>query len=368
MAKTLKTTPRKDGFRMPGEFEEKAGCWLGWPERPDVWRNGGKPVQKVWVNLCTAISQSERVTVGASTGQYGNARRVLPPEVRVVEMNTDDAWFRDTGCAFVVNDKGEVRGVDWIFNAWGGLEGGLYFPWDKDDQVAQKMLEIENLHRYRAPLVAEMGGIQCDGEGTLLTTEQFVLNSNRNPDLSKADVEKIFYDYMSTEKVIWLPRGCKFDETDGHIDDLACWVAPGELLMQWTDDRDDPQYEIYQEAYAILSNTTDAKDRELKIHKIQQPTPISLTAEEAAGLDHREGTWDREEGLKICASYINYYVGNSVVVVPEFGDPMDQPAQETLRGLFPNHSIIGVENAREILLGGGNIACVTQPQYAGPPR
>jgi agmatine deiminase len=142
MPRTLESTPLQDGFRMPGEFEPKAGCWLGWPERPDVWRNDGKNAQRVWVTICEAIAKSELVTVCASAAQYLNARNMLPPEVRVIEMSTNDSWFRDSGCAFLVNDKGDVRGTDWTFNGYGGLQGGLYYPWDKDDQIAQKMLDI----------------------------------------------------------------------------------------------------------------------------------------------------------------------------------------------------------------------------------
>jgi agmatine deiminase len=170
---------------------------------------------------------------------------------------------------------------------------------------------------------------------------------------------------MGVEKIIWLPRGCKFDETDGHIDDLACWVAPGEILLHWTDDPTDPQYEIYQEAYGILSQERDACGRKLTIHKIHQPTALEWTPEEAAGLDVGTGAHERIAGTRICASYINYYIGNTVVVMPEFDDPMDEPAKAVLASLFPNHEIIGIKNAREILLGGGNIACITQPQYAG---
>jgi agmatine deiminase len=164
MARLLDSTPKHDGFRLPGEFEAKSGCWLGWPERTDVWRNGAKPAQKVWVQIVTAISQSEPVTVCASAAQFATARRQLPPQVRVVEMTCNDTWFRDSGPCFVVNDQsGEVRGVDFEFNAYGGLDGGLYYPWDKDDQIASKILEIERFDRYRAPLIAELGGIQSDG-------------------------------------------------------------------------------------------------------------------------------------------------------------------------------------------------------------
>ena len=365
MSKLLKSTPREDGFRMPGEFEKKAGCWLGWPERPDVWRNGGKPAQKVWVEIASAIAESEPVTIAVSHQQFANARAMLPRHIRLVEMSTNDAWFRDCGAMFLVNDQGEVRGLDWGFNAWGGLKGGLYFPWDKDDAVAEKMCEIERIDRYRGPMITEGGGLQTDGQGTLLTTESVILNPNRNPRMSKEEAEKIFYDYMAIDKVLWLPRGCKFDETDGHIDDLACFVAPAELLLSWTDDENDPQYEVYAETYEILSKATDAKGRNLTIHKIHQPSPAVWTAEEASQVDLTADATPRDAGYTVMGSYINYYVGNSVVVVPDYDDPHDQPAQALLAQLFPDKKIIGIKNAREILLGGGNIACITQPQYAG---
>ncbi|TGV64148.1 agmatine deiminase, partial [Mesorhizobium sp. M2D.F.Ca.ET.160.01.1.1] len=143
-----------DGFRAPGEFEPKSGCWLIWPERPDTWRQGAKPAQKLFADVAAAIAQSEPVTVAASSRQWRNARARLPAEVRVVEMSTNDSWLRDSGPNFVVNDQGGVRGVDWIFNAYGGFDGGLYSSWDLGDLAAQKVLEIERMDRYRAPLIA----------------------------------------------------------------------------------------------------------------------------------------------------------------------------------------------------------------------
>ena len=181
MTRTLATDPRRDGYRMPGEFEPHAGCWMLWPERPDNWRLGGKPAQLAFAAVAAAIAGSEPVTVGVSARQFANARRLLPPAVRVVEISSNDAWMRDVGPTFVVNDRGGIRGVDWMFNAWGGLQGGLYFPWDQDDAVAQKVLEIEGRDRYRAPFVLEGGAIHVDGQGTLITTEECLLNPNRNP-------------------------------------------------------------------------------------------------------------------------------------------------------------------------------------------
>ena len=147
--KKLNSTPKQDGFRMPGEFEPHRGTYIIWPERPDNWRNGAKPAQRVFTQVANTIGKYEPVTVIVSDSQYQNARHMLNDYVRVVEMSNDDSWVRDCGATFVVNDQGELRGVDWSFNAWGGLVDGLYFPWDKDDRIASKMCELEGANRYR---------------------------------------------------------------------------------------------------------------------------------------------------------------------------------------------------------------------------
>ena len=213
MAKTLDGDPRRHGYRMPGEFEAHSGCWMLWPERSDNWRLGGKPAQAAFTAVATAISRSEPVTVGVSARQFHHARSVLPPRVRVVELSSDDAWMRDVGPTFVINDRGGVRGVDWMFNAWGGYEGGLYRAWDLDDVVAKKVLEIEGRDRYFAPFVLEGGAIHVDGQGTLITTEQCLLNPNRNAKLTRPDLERLLARYLGIEHVIWLGRGVIDDET-----------------------------------------------------------------------------------------------------------------------------------------------------------
>src|SRR6201996_9001016 len=187
MTRPLDSTPAADGFRMPAEWEPHAGCWMAWPERPDNWREGAAPAQAAYVAVASAIAASEPVTVAASDGQFERARAALPDAVRVVEVATDDAWLRDTGPTFVVDGAGGRRGVDWRFNAWGGLAGGLYSPWDRDERVAAKVLEIEGDGRYVAPLVLEGGSIHVDGEGTVLTTAQCLLNPNRKPTLARAE-------------------------------------------------------------------------------------------------------------------------------------------------------------------------------------
>ncbi len=345
---------------MPGEYEPHAGTWMIWPERPDNWRNGAKPAQKAFVDVAAAISQFEPVTMCISAAQFTNARNLLPASVRVVEMSNNDSWMRDCGPTFVVNGK-EARAVDWDFNAWGGLTGGLYFPWDLDDLVARKVADIERVDRYKAPFVLEGGSIHCDGEGTLLTTKECLLNENRNPDKSQAEIEALLSEYLNLDKIIWLNRGVYNDETNGHVDNICTFIRPGVVALTWTDDKSDPQYEISQENYEILQSVTDAKGRKLEIHKIHQPNPVLITAEESQGVDAIEGTLPRQPGDRLAASYINFYICNGGIVAPTFGDPHDAAAQADLQNLFPGRKVVGVP-AREILLGGGNIHCITQQQ------
>jgi agmatine deiminase len=359
MTRTLDSDPRRDGYRMPGEFEPHAGCWMLWPERPDNWRLGGKPAQLAFVAVATAMAGSEPVSVGVSAGQYANARRLLPPAVRVMELSSNDAWMRDVGPTFVVNDRGGVRGVDWIFNAWGGLDGGLYFPWDRDDAVAQKVLEIEGRDRYRAPFVLEGGAIHVDGQGTLVTTEQCLLNRNRNPGLSRENIEALLRRYLSVEAIVWLGRGVYLDETDGHVDNLCAFVKPGELVLSWTDERSDPQYEISRDALERLMQARDARGRRFKVHRLVQPGPLHITREEAEGVDAAEGSQPREAGGRLAGSYVNFYLGSRRVVVPLLDARRDAAALRRLRSLFPGREVVGVPG-REILLGGGNVHCITQ--------
>jgi agmatine deiminase len=359
MSSRLDSTPAADGFHMPAEWEPHAGCWMAWPERPDNWRLGAAPAQEAFAAVAGAIAAVEPVTMGVSDGQYERARAALPESVRVVELSTDDAWLRDTGPTFVVDGEGGRRGVDWRFNAWGGLEGGLYFPWDRDDRVAGKVLELEAAGHYAAPLVLEGGSIHVDGEGTVLTTEQCLLNPNRNPELDRAAIEAALHAYLGTEKVIWLGDGVFEDETDGHIDNLACFVRPGTVMLTWVEDPDDPQYPISREALERLEAATDARGRSLEVIKLPAPGPLTATDEEAAGVQVVEGTQPRRGGDRLAASYANFYIANSRVVFPLLDPSRDDEAAAIIAAAFPDRELVGVQ-AREILLGGGNIHCITQ--------
>lgn len=363
--KEWSTLPGQEGFSMPGEYETHEACWMLWPQRPDVWRLGGKPAQQAFAQVAQAIRRFEPVIVGVNADQYENACQVLNEDIRVVEISSNDAWMRDCGPTFVRNGQGEVRGVDWDFNAWGGLHSGAYFPWDLDARVCRKVCEIAGVESFRAPgFVLEGGSIHCDGEGTVLTTEECLLHPNRNPHLSKEEIEEKLIAYLGCEKVIWLKRGMYLDETDGHVDNICCFARPGEVFLAWTDQQEDPQYAISQECLEILQNATDARGRQLKVHKLPCPAPVTITREEAAGIDQSGEALARRENTRMAASYANFYFANGGLVFPLFDDPADEQARRIFESQYPQRQVVGVPS-REIILGGGNIHCITQQQPLG---
>jgi agmatine deiminase len=350
----IDSTPQIDGYRMPGEFERHTGTWMLWPERPDNWRMNAAPAQQTFARVAAAIAGFEPVTMGVSQEQLQRARAMLPSSVRVVELASNDSWMRDCGPTFVTNGS-STRAVDWDFNAW----GGLYTDFSLDQQVARKVAEIEGAERYKAPLIMEGGSIHVDGQGTLLTTKECLLNENRNPQLNQAQIETYLHAYLNVERIIWLERGIYLDETSGHVDNICCFLRPGEVALAWTDDTSDPQYEISRENEEILKSTVDGRGRRLKVHRVHVPAPVTITQAESEGVLPVDGTLPRLAGDRLAASYVNFYFCNGGAVVPTFNDPMDAVALAQLQALLPERKVVGVPS-REILLGGGNIHCITQ--------
>ena len=359
MARTLRSEPARDGFWMPAEFEPHARCWMLWPERPDNWRNRAQPAQQAFAAVATAIARFEPVTVGASSAEYARARTALPAAIQVLELSSDDAWMRDVGPTFVVNAAGAVRGVHWRFNAW----GGLYSDVRRDVLVAQKVLEVSACERYVAPIINEGGAIHVDGQGTALVTEQCLLNANRNPSLRRAQIEAYLRRYLGVRVIIWLGEGVIDDETSGHIDNLACFARPGEVCLTWSEDPRDPQQRVSRDALERLLAARDARGRRLTVHKLPAPGPLYMTRREARGIAHGKGIRALRAGQRLAASYINFYLPNGGLVWPMLDPHTDARARRALRRIFPQRRIVGVP-AREVLLGGGNIHCITQQQPA----
>ena len=369
----LSSTPKKDGFYMPAEYAPQSMVWMIWPQRPDNWREQARPAQRAFAQVAEAISAFTPVTMLSSREQLHACRAALPPAVRVLEMESDDAWCRDVGPTFLLRKhehntgsqntcpQDMIRAVDWTFNAWGGHVDGLYDTWERDDAIAGAICDLEGIDRYRTDgFVMEGGAFHVDGEGTVMTTQMCLLSAGRNPSLSEDEIGQTLMEYLGCDKVLWLKDGIDPDETNGHVDDIACFIRPGEAACIWTEDCSHPFYEVARRTYEALCCMTDAKGRFLKVHRITLTSdPVYAAGTEsilsAAGTKHRSDT-------DLCAaSYLNFLITNGGVIVPQFDDPNDRLALRQLQELFPDKKVVGVPT-REIVYGGGNIHCITQQQ------
>ncbi len=355
----LINTPRTDGFFMPAEFSPHAGTVIIFPERPGSWGYGAKPAQAVFTRIIKEIACDERVFVIVSDKTEPIAREMLAGVQNIVLVNipTDDAWARDTAPTFVTNGN-DVRGIDWQFNAWGGNVDGLYAHWERDNALAGTLCEKLGLDCYnKCDFVLEGGSIHSDGAGTLMTTESCLLSAGRNPQLTKAQIGQTLLEYLGGERVIWLPRGIYNDETNEHVDNVCAFIRPNEVVLAWTDDVNDPQYPLSAACLETLENAG------ITVHKLPIPdVPVCVSEHDLEGYEFEEGEDIREVGERLAASYVNFYFTNGAVLLPQFGGEnaaSDERAVQIMGQLCPERRVIPIP-AREIILGGGNIHCITQ--------
>ena len=361
----LSTLPAADGFAMPAEFAPHKATVLIWPVRPGSWGRDPSAAQRAFLDVIREIANGEDVYLLAGAADLAAAKAAAAgiPRVTVFEIESDDAWARDVGPTFVTNGK-ILRGISWKFNAWGGEVDGLYAQWDKDDAVAAALCDRLGVDCYDAgDFVLEGGSIHTDGEGTLLTTEACLLSAGRNPGMTREQIAQKLAGYLGIRKVLWLPRGIYQDETNEHVDNVCAFTAPGEVVLAWTDDQNDPQYPLSKACLDYLESVTDAAGRRLKVRLLPIPDhPICCTAADCAAYDFAPGEDMREPGDRLAGSYANFYIANSAVLVPQFGGEnaaSDARALDILREAFPGRRVVGID-ARTILLGGGNIHCITQ--------
>lgn len=353
--------PKDAGFRMPAEYEPHHGTLMIWPTRPGSWPFDGKGAKAAFTQVIKTIAESEQVYLLVEDSHLAEAKAALGENVIYLSIPTNDAWARDTGPTVLLNDTGQALAVDWAFNAWGGDYDGLYAHYEEDDLVASRFSQELGLPVYDAhPFVMEGGAIHSDGQGTILVTESCLLSPGRNPHLTKEQIEECLIHYLGAEKVIWLPFGVYNDETNEHVDNVAAFVGPGQVVLAWTDDEADPQYAMSKADLEVLESETDAQGRTFTIHKLPIPKePILISEEDLPGYVYEVGEDQRELGERLAASYVNFYITNGAVLLPQFGDQHDQLALDILTPLFPNRKVVGIP-ARDILLGGGNIHCITQ--------
>lgn len=355
------TTPKESGFRMPAEYEAHEATLMIWPTRPGSWPFGGQEAKQAFTEIMLALAEQEKVYLIVTKDHLEDAKSYLGEAVTYLDIANDDAWARDTGPTVLVDDKGNRLAVDWSFNAWGGAYDGLYTDYENDDRLAKAFADVVGLESYDArPFVLEGGSIHSDGQGTILVTEACLLSPGRNPHLSKQEIEDHLKTYLGAKKVIWLPYGIYQDETNEHVDNVCAFVGPAELVLAWTDDESDPQFGMSLADWDYLQTQTDAKGRPFTVHKLPIPKVRQVVkAEDLPGYQYEIGEEERTEGERLAASYVNFYIANNLVLVPQFNDVNDQLAVDILAQLFPDREVKGI-SARSILLGGGNIHCITQ--------
>ena len=353
------------GIRFPGEFEPHEGTLMVWPERPGSWGKDPSGAERAFTDIIEALLEVEKVWLVVSPKAAPAVRERFAGQERltIIESETDDSWARDIGPTFVFSKEGRLA-VNWSFNAWGGEVDGLYASWEKDDRLARTFAAaIGNEVLDAAPFVLEGGSIHTDGEGTLMVTESCLLSAGRNPSLTKAEIEERLKTYLGVAKVLWLPRGIYMDETNEHVDNVVAFIRPGEVVLAWTDNREDPQYELSAQDLAYLEGETDAKGRKINVHKLPIPdVPVCCSAEDIDNYVFEPGEDTREAGERLAASYVNFYFANGIALVPQFGGEnaeSDARAVRILAELCPERRIVPIA-ARDILLGGGNIHCITQ--------
>jgi len=338
MASKAGDNPAEHGFTMPAEWMPHERCWMMWPTRAELWDDLAA-TRRNYAAVARAIRLCEPVTMLVRPEHAAEAGTLLGPAIDILETPIDDSWARDVGPCFLVDGKGGLAGVDFRFNAW----GGKYAGYDNDDLVAGRLLEATGARRFASSLVAEGGGITVDGEGTVITTESCFPNANRNAGWSRDEIEAELKRALGVRKVIWIPGDPEERETDGHVDGIAAFAHPGVVLVEVTDDPNEPHYEVMQENLKALKAARDAKGRALELVIIKD-------AAEA-----------ESESWRFCRSYVNAYLANGAVLMPCYGIDADRQAMETFQRLYPKRRVLPVA-IDDIAIGGGGIHCITQQQ------
>jgi agmatine deiminase len=333
---------------MPAEFERHAATWMAWPTRREIWGEYFAEVKADFARLATTIARFEPLRMVAASRDAEEARRLCGATVTVVEFSIDDSWARDSGPIFLVDDHGALAASAWRFTAW----GHKYEPYDQDALLGRRIAAHLDVPVVMSDLALEGGALLADGEGTLVTTETCLLNANRNPGLSRAEVDAELKRVLGVSKVIWLPGDPLETETDGHIDGLMAFAAPARALFEVNDDPSDPRFEILRENRRALALARDARGRPFEILPIEE-------ADRATALGHR-----------YCRSYVNFYIANGAVIAPAYQRPSDARVATVLRSAFPDREIVMLPIGR-IAIGGGGFHCVTQQEPAAtatPPH
>ncbi|WP_019499400.1 agmatine deiminase family protein [Pseudanabaena sp. PCC 6802] len=335
-------TPKELGFRQPAEWEPHAACWLAWPSHRELWQEYLEAVQAEFTELCRAIAQSENLEILVPDEANAQLASDLLGNlsVNLHRIPFGDIWMRDIAPIFTVTqDRTQIAALNFEWNGW-----GQKYLLEHDEQVADRVTATSNLKAFNFPWILEGGAVEVDGQGTCLTTRQCLLNPNRNSHMNQTEIEAGVCDALGVDKILWLDRGLLNDHTDGHIDTIARFVAPGVVMCMRSLDSQDPNTEVLSEIASQLKTFTDVCGQRLEVIEILSPGLVL----------------DPEQNI-MPASYLNFYIANGSVIVPTYGTIYDEKAVTAIAACFPNRRTIGL-SAKHILLGGGAFHCITQQQ------
>jgi agmatine deiminase len=358
VARIAPPTPRGAGYRQPAEWEPHRATWLGWPHQAEDWPGKLPAIVWVYAEITKKLAAHEEVCLFVQNQRVeSNAKDALGKagvdlgRVDFIRYPTDRTWMRDIAPSFVKSHEG-VAMVDWAFNGW-----AKYGNFRRDDRVPARIARHRKMRRFvpsargrsgdPAPttVVLEGGSIDCDGEGTMLTTEECLLSEvqQRNPGLDRAALEAVFSEQLGVDKVLWLGRGIAGDDTHGHVDDLARFVRPGVVVLAQEPNAEDENHAVLAENFERLQGMTDAKGRTITVVKLPMPAPLAF------------------DGMRLPASYANFYIANGIVLVPTFNDPNDRKALGILSELFPERQVVGI-HAVDLVWGLGTLHCLSHEE------
>ena len=339
------STPIENSYSMPAEWFPHECCWMQWPTETfptDVTSSWSHfdylKGRDAWAKVANAISKFEKTKMIVHPEDSASAKSLLSEKIDIIEFPINDAWSRDSGAIFLLDHNHGLAGVDSDFNCWGYKEN-----YELDDKVAKMMIEKSGAKYFKNNMVLEGGSIDVDGNGTLLTTEQCLLHDNRNPNLSKSEIESNLKNFFGIKNVIWLKHGTD-EGTNGHVDNVACFISPGRVMAMTCQDKQDPYYDLLNENLEILKTSKDANGNDLDVIELEMSYKRIIPNDDEP------------------CSYINFYIANSAVILPIFGDEKaDQNALEIVKSSFPDRKVVTLDGSH-ILLGGGGVHCITQQQ------
>ncbi len=343
-----KKTPKELGYRMPAEWERQEAVWISWPHNRETWPEGISEVEESYAQFVKALHTGQKINILVNNADFKsgilnklNNNGIDASKIVFHQIKNVDAWIRDYGPTFVINEsaKQKLAMVKWVFNAW----GNKYQDLKEDEGIQYEINKFLKIPIFEPNIILEGGSIEVNGCGTVLTTEQCLLNKNRNPDLGREEVEQCLKDYLNVSKVLWLKEGIIGDDTNGHIDDIARFVNKNTVVCAYEDDKSDENYSILNENYNILQNMPYQDGKKLNIVKLPMPGIV------------------KSKETRLPASYTNFYIGNEVVAVPIFGHKNDKKALDIMQKLFPKRKVIGINCAR-MVHGLGTLHCCSQQQ------